>query len=55
MAQSQPNNRGRQRGTGLPVPNVYRIWLLVLAILYPLCRWFADVERRQNDWWLSYL
>jgi uncharacterized membrane protein len=34
---------------------VYPIWLLVLAILVPLSRWFADVKRRRRDWWLSYL
>jgi len=42
-------------GTGLPLPMVYVTWLAVLAILYPLCRWFAAVKRRRHDWWLSYL
>jgi uncharacterized membrane protein len=43
----------RDWGYGLPV--VYGAWLVVLVLLYPLCRWFADVKRRRNDWWLSYL
>jgi uncharacterized membrane protein len=34
---------------------VYVAWLLVLAILYPLVRWFAGVKRRRRDWWLGYL
>jgi len=34
---------------------VYLCWLLGLLLLYPLCRWFADVKRRRQDWWLSYL
>ncbi len=35
---------------------VYAAWLLVIAILYPLCRWYADYKRRHRDyWWLSYL
>jgi len=34
---------------------VYLFWLIGLLLLYPLCRWFADVKRRRNDWWLSYL
>ncbi len=38
---------------GLPI--VYLAWLLVVATLYPACRWFAAVKRRRSDWWLSYL
>ena len=34
---------------------VYLCWLIGLALLYPLCRWFAEVKRRRKDWWLSYL
>ncbi|HQR33177.1 MAG TPA: heparan-alpha-glucosaminide N-acetyltransferase domain-containing protein [Blastocatellia bacterium] len=34
---------------------VYLCWLLGLLLLYPICRWFADVKRRRKDWWLSYL
>lgn len=40
-------------GFGLPV--VYLAWLLVVATLYPACRWFAAVKRRRDDRWLSYL
>jgi uncharacterized membrane protein len=40
-------------GYGLPV--VYVVWLLVLAVLYPLARWFSGVKRRRRDWWLGYL
>lgn len=43
------------RGTGLSLPAVYLVWLLVLAVLYPACRWFAGVKSRRRDWWLSYL
>lgn len=34
---------------------VYLIWLLVLAMLVPLSRWFARVKRTRRDWWLSYI
>lgn len=34
---------------------VYVLWLLGLVLLYPLCRWFAEVKRSRRDWWLSYL
>ena len=40
-------------GTGLP--GVFAVWLLVIALLYPLCKWFAAVKARRRDWWLSYL
>lgn len=43
------------RDYGVSLPWVYVIWLLVLAILYPFCKWFADVKTRRKDWWLSYL
>jgi uncharacterized membrane protein len=34
---------------------VYALWILALLLLYPLCRWFAELKRRRRDWWLSYL
>lgn len=40
---------------GFTLPVVYAVWLLVLAILVPLWRWFAGIKRRRRDWWLSYL
>ncbi len=40
---------------GVSLPWIYVIWLLVLAILYPFCKWFAGVKTRRKDWWLSYL
>jgi hypothetical protein len=33
----------------------YLTWMAVIAILYPLCRWFCAVKRRRHDWWLGYL
>jgi uncharacterized membrane protein len=44
-----------QAGWGYSLPGVYGFWLLVLALVYPLSRWFAEVKRRRRDWWLSYL
>ena len=43
------------KGYGLGLPSVYLVWLLVVATLYPFCRWVADVKARRQDWWLSYL
>jgi len=42
-------------GYGLPLPGVYIVWALVIAILYPLCRWVAALKSRRRDWWLSYV
>jgi hypothetical protein len=40
---------------GFSLPVVYLACVLVVATLYPACRWFAAVKRRRSDWWLSYL
>jgi uncharacterized membrane protein len=29
--------------------------LTVLVIMFPLCRWYAQVKRTRDYWWLSYL
>ena len=42
-------------GYGISLGGVYLVWLLVLAILYPFCKWVAAVKSRRKDWWLSYL
>jgi hypothetical protein len=33
----------------------YVAWILIMAALYPACRWYAGVKQRRRDWWLSYL
>ena len=43
------------RGFGVGLPGVYLIWITVVVILYPLCRWVAAVKARRQDWWLSYI
>jgi uncharacterized membrane protein len=43
------------KGYGVGLPGTYVAWLLVVAALYPLCRWVAAVKARRQDWWLSYL
>ncbi|HLJ30291.1 MAG TPA: heparan-alpha-glucosaminide N-acetyltransferase domain-containing protein [Candidatus Angelobacter sp.] len=40
---------------GYGLATVYGVWILALAILYPLCRGFAKVKASRRDWWLSYL
>ncbi len=45
----------RPAGWGFGLPVVYGVWMLVVAILYWPCVWFAGVKARRRDWWLSYL
>lgn len=33
----------------------YGVWVAVLLLLYPVCKWYAALKRRRKDWWLSYL
>lgn len=42
-------------GYGYRLWAVYVIWIAIMAMLYPLCFWFASVKQRRHDWWLSYL
>jgi uncharacterized membrane protein len=43
------------QGYGVSLPGVYLVWAVVVAILYPFCRWMAGVKARRRDWWLSYV
>jgi uncharacterized membrane protein len=40
---------------GYELGSVYLVWLLVLVIMYPLCRYFAALKERRKSWWLSFL
>ena len=42
-------------GWPLGLPWVYMIWLLVLVILYFICRRYAAMKMRSSNPWLSYL
>jgi len=43
------------QGYGVSLPGVYLVWVVVVAVLYPFCRWMAGVKARRRDWWLSYV
>jgi uncharacterized membrane protein len=41
---------------GFGLPAVYGIWAAVVAMLYPLCRWYSRVKARHHgSWWVGYL
>jgi uncharacterized membrane protein len=42
-------------GWGYSLPGVYLVWILVVVIMYPLCRWYAALKERRHDAWLSYV
>ncbi|HJS79518.1 MAG TPA: heparan-alpha-glucosaminide N-acetyltransferase domain-containing protein [Vitreimonas sp.] len=43
------------QGAGFTLPWVYLAWIAVLALLYPVCRYWQQLKARRRDWWLSYL
>ena len=43
------------KGFGVGLLEVYLIWIAVVIVLYPFCRWVAAMKARRQDWWLSYV
>jgi len=44
------------KGYGFPLWVVYVGWILVIALLYPCCKWFDNYKQTHKEkWWLSYL
>ena len=47
---------GRLNSFGFGLGTVYVIWLLVVMMVYPLCKWYKKVrENNPAKWWLGYL
>lgn len=42
-------------GEGYSLGVVYLLWILIVLVLYPLCKWFSDMKMQRKHWWLSYL
>ncbi len=40
---------------GYSLAAVYGIWIFVVVLLYPLCKWFSTYKKTHSQWWLSYL
>jgi len=53
----QPNNPFffRPSGIGFGLPGVYAIWIIVVLLLYPLCKKYDRYKSTHRQWWLSYV
>lgn len=45
------------KGYGFNLVTVYIIWIVLIVLLYPLCKWFGRYKSANQSryWWLSYL
>lgn len=44
------------KGYGFPLWVVYAVWVGIILLLYPLCKWFDKYKQTHKEkWWLSYL
>ncbi len=44
-----PTSPGAPAGYGYGLPIQYLVWLSVVAMLFPLCRWYAGVKKRHSE------
>lgn len=42
-------------GEGLRLWQVYLVWIGVVLLLYPLCRWYGKYKAKSKAWWVSYV
>ena len=42
-------------GAGFDLPVVYLCWAAIIAVLIPMCLWFARIKASNPAWWLKYL
>ena len=40
---------------GFDLPIVYLCWAAIIAVLIPMCLWFARVKSQNPAWWLKYM
>lgn len=47
---------GKLAGYGYSLFKTYIIWVFVVLLMFPLCRWYMNYKLKHKDkWWLSYL
>ena len=42
-------------GYGFSLVIVYVVWVIVVLLLYPICKWYDGYKSSHKKWWLSYL
>jgi uncharacterized membrane protein len=43
-------------GFGYSLAGTYLVWIVVVLLLYPLCKWYDNYKTNHKEkWWLSYL
>ena len=43
-------------GEGYGLGTVYLVWIVVVILLYPVCKWYDNYKTNHKEkWWLSYL
>lgn len=44
------------QGYGFSLAGTYAAWIVVVLLLYPLCKWYDKYKTSHKEkWWLSYL
>ncbi len=47
--------RSRNVVSGLPLWEIYLMWIFVVTILYKPCQWFGKYKAENQHWWLKYI
>ena len=42
-------------GEGYSLLITYVVWISVVLVLYPVCRWYSRYKQTHKQWWLSYI
>lgn len=46
--------RNAPKDYGFPLWVVYAVWIVGLILVYPLCKWWGNLKKRNKHWALSY-
>ncbi|MBS1681977.1 MAG: DUF1624 domain-containing protein [Bacteroidetes bacterium] len=45
----------KPNGIGFGLVGTYIVWIVIVVILYPLCKKYSEYKSTHKQWWLSYL